>query len=146
MPSFNRKKYKRYANRVIREMNERLVQDPEFRGRYYAHQLCAIDAPFHDKSGRHYMVLYECIDRQTGKTELHNWYATYWHPHNESYLYNVVNLFIAEREEEEKTRGDYCFDVSHGVARYLPNSPHSGDAERHVLDTFLAFLYPKFVT
>lgn len=86
--SQERKKHKRYMNRLIRGVNKELVEDEMFNGRFSVRQLES--AWFNDL----YYVRLELRDSLTGITRQTSWIrATFLGARN---LFNQLNEFIIE--------------------------------------------------
>lgn len=63
------KKYQRYVNKEIRNINKAIEKDNLWRGRFIIHQIESFFVPFSDKGGTLYLVL-EIIDKSNGLKRL----------------------------------------------------------------------------
>ena len=63
------KKYQRYVNKRIRNINKAIEKDNLWRGRFIIHQVESFFIPFQDKGGTLYLVL-EIIDKSNGLKRL----------------------------------------------------------------------------
>ena len=64
---YNRKKYQRDMNKIVRKMNKSIQDDWLWNGRFYIRQTGAWFHPYSDHSGALFEAILECVDRKTGK-------------------------------------------------------------------------------
>ena len=68
LTSKKRKKHQRVMNKVVRDMNNSIKNDPLWLGRFYARQLDGWFEEFEDHSGANLYVRFRFYDRKTGIT------------------------------------------------------------------------------
>ena len=66
---YDRKKYQRAFNRIIRDLNANIQNDWLWNGRFVVRQRAAWFNPFEDHSGARFEALLVCTDTKTGKQE-----------------------------------------------------------------------------
>lgn len=78
---WNRKKYQREVNRIVRKWNKSIKDDWLWNGRFVLHQYAAYFWPYEDKSGATFNVWFEFTDTKTGAQEImdFNNYDLDWH-------------------------------------------------------------------
>ena len=69
LKSFNRKKYQRALNKIVRNFNKSIKEDWLWNGRFVMRQDCAYCIPFKDKSGVMFHFVLEFKDTKTGRVE-----------------------------------------------------------------------------
>ena len=69
LTSLKIKKYLRSANKTIRSVNDGILHDDLWRGRFYARQKKYWKKEYEDKSGLQVIFLYEFVDLKTGYTK-----------------------------------------------------------------------------
>ena len=69
LTSLKIKKYLRSANKTIRSVNDGILHDDLWRGRFYARQKKYWKQEYEDKSGLQVIFLYEFVDLKTGYTK-----------------------------------------------------------------------------
>ena len=69
LKSFNRKKYQRALNKIVRNFNKSIKEDWLWNGRFVMRQDCAYCIPFEDKSGVMFHFVLEFKDTKTGRVE-----------------------------------------------------------------------------
>ena len=69
LKSFNRKKYQRALNKIVRNFNKSIKEDWLWNGRFVMRQDCAYCIPFDDKSGALFNFVLEFKDTKTGRVE-----------------------------------------------------------------------------
>ena len=127
MASFNRKNYKRHANRVIRAINREYFNGPSM-GRFYIQQVGTLERCLPDQSGRIYVVKLVFMDRATGSWDARLWDATYWIKDTERGLRDAMEEFTKKCGELPEPRDFRTYKLFGDVVKY-PHSPHPGDAE-----------------
>ena len=82
---WNRKKYQREVNRIIRKWNQSIKDDWLWDGRFVLRQYAAFFWPYDDKSGAEFSVWLEFTDTKTGAKEIKNfnnydleWLLNWW--------------------------------------------------------------------
>ena len=125
--SLNRDRYRRWANRVVRKINEEYW---ERGGRYYIHQERVWCWPLEDRSALLYGVELRFIDRATGHSIAHFCDMTYWLMRNdmETILRNLMERFIDSWETMGSARYDFRYYTEGGRTIKSPHAPHPGDA------------------
>ena len=78
-----RRKEQRKINKIVRALNENLLHDNLWRGRFYIHQIASNWERFDDGSGGVLIVLLEIRDKKTGlykkfKADNYDWGYHYW--------------------------------------------------------------------
>ena len=78
---WNRKKYQREVNRVVRNWNKSIKKDWLWNGRFVLSQDCSFMWPYEDKSGAHFWVNLVFTDTKTGAEEVMDFdnYSLDWH-------------------------------------------------------------------
>lgn len=78
---WNRKKYQREVNRIVRKWNKSIKEDWLWNGRFVLHQYAAYFWPYEDKSGATFNVWLEFTDTKTGAQEIMDFtnYSLDWH-------------------------------------------------------------------
>lgn len=78
---WNRKKYQREVNRIIRKWNQFIKNDWLWNGRFVLRQYAAFFWPYDDKSGAEFSIWLEFTDTKTGAKEIKNFnnYDLDWH-------------------------------------------------------------------
>lgn len=98
MTSLKIKKYIRSANKTIRDLNDGILHDDLWRGRFYARQKKYWKQEYEDKSGLQVIFLYEFVDLKTGQTKEY-WFDNLDLDYNMSFKYRIwkaMNDFIVE--------------------------------------------------
>lgn len=77
---WNRKKYQREVNRVVRKWNKVIADDWLWNARFVLRQCAAYFEPYKDKSGATFEVWLEFTDTKTGAKEIQNFnnYDLWW--------------------------------------------------------------------
>lgn len=92
------KKYIRSANKTIQILNDGILHDDLWRGRFYAKQKKYWKQEYEDKSGLQVIFLYEFVDLKTGQTKEY-WFDNLDLDYNMSFKYRIwkaMNDFIVE--------------------------------------------------
>lgn len=92
------KKYLRSANKTIRCVNDGILHDDLWHGRFYARQKKYWKQEYEDKSGLHVVFLYEFIDFKTGQTKDY-WFDNLDLDYNMFFKYKIwqsMNDFIVK--------------------------------------------------
>lgn len=78
---WNRKKYQREVNRIVRKWNKAIADDWLWNARFVLHQYAAYFWPYEDKSGATFNVWLEFTDTKTGAQEIMDFtnYDLDWH-------------------------------------------------------------------
>lgn len=78
---WNRKKYQREVNRIVRKWNKAIADDWLWNARFVLHQYDAYFWPYEDRSGAKFNVWLEFTDTKTGAQEImdFNNYDLDWH-------------------------------------------------------------------
>lgn len=96
MKTLNKKKAQRRINRVLRNMNDQILKDDLWNGRFYAYQLSSEMRPYYDNSGLtgHVHCLFK--DLKSGYTKDY-WFdlMDFEHPFT-SHIWWAMNSFITE--------------------------------------------------
>lgn len=98
LTSLKIKKYLRSANKTIRCVNDGILHDNLWRGRFYARQKKYWKQEYEDKSGLHVVFLYEFIDLKTGQTKDY-WFDNLDLDYNMFFKYKIwqsMNDFIVK--------------------------------------------------
>lgn len=77
------KKLQRIVNKYVQELNDNILNDDLWRGRFIARQVNRYDSRFSDGSGYRFTIKLEYKDLKTGQTKI------FYEP---LYLYSVTNL------------------------------------------------------
>ena len=98
LTSLKIKKHIRSANKTIRDLNDGILHDDLWRGRFYARQKKYWKQEYEDKSGLQVIFLYEFVDLKTGQTKEY-WFDNLDLDYNMSFKYRIwkaMNDFIVE--------------------------------------------------
>ena len=98
LTSLKIKKHLRSANKTIRCVNDGILHDDLWRGRFYARQKKYWKQEYEDKSGLHVVFLYEFIDLKTGQTKDY-WFDNLDLDYNMFFKYKIwqsMNDFIVK--------------------------------------------------
>lgn len=93
LTSLKRKKYQRYINKIIRQLNKNIKNDWVWNGRFTIRQKQSRFHTYYDNSGAQLYVLLECKDNKINKTIQH-WFETGLFV--ESHIWEWVNQCIVE--------------------------------------------------
>lgn len=96
MTTLNKKKAQRRINKIIRGVNESILKDDIWNGRFYLQQLASWIYPWADNSGLTGNVYCKMIDLRTGFTKEYMFdLIDFEHPFT-SHIWLTVNKFIVE--------------------------------------------------
>ena len=98
LTSLKIKKYLRSANKTIRSVNDGILHDDLWRGRFYARQKKYWKQEYKDKSGLQVIFIYEFVDLKTGYTKEY-WIDGLELEYNSPFTYHVwqkMNDFIVK--------------------------------------------------
>ena len=90
---YNRQKYKRATNALVRKFNKSIKDDWLWNGRFVMSQKCAYFLPYEDHSGAEYLVYLKLVDNKT-KAEAYQSFINYdmeWH------MWEWANKCITEK-------------------------------------------------
>jgi len=73
---YNRKKYQRKVNKIVRTLNKSIQQDWLWNGRFQIRQAASYLTPYKDHSGAEFQFLLVCKDNKTGKIT-YDWFDNY---------------------------------------------------------------------
>lgn len=93
LTSLKRKKYQRYVNKIVRELNKNIKNDWVWNGRFTISQKQSKFYIYFDGSGAKLYVLLECKDNKTNRT-INHWFETGLFV--ESKIWEWVNQCIIE--------------------------------------------------
>ena len=109
--SYNRKVYQRALNRCVRRINQTLIDDDLWQGRFFIRQKQSQFRLYEDRSGADLYVILEMCDRKTGITATIRVSANHY-----SHLFWAMNDFIIknckvwENEKPYEERYDWIKD------------------------------------
>lgn len=96
LSSRNRKRQQRAMNHIMRLLNENIINDDLWKGRFYVRQVGAQWHEYEDKSGADLFVVLRFYDKETGITRDVAGTVNHWRYINGSRLWREMNDFIVE--------------------------------------------------
>lgn len=94
--SHNRKVHQRALNHCVRRMNQALIDDDLWQGRFFIRQKQSQFRPYEDGSGADLYIILEMCDRKTGITTTIGNSANHYITWNGSHFFWAMNDFIIE--------------------------------------------------
>ena len=94
MKTLKRKKVLRKVNKIVRELNNAILNDPLWRGRFYIRQKETYFYTYEDKSGTYGHLVYEFIDLKTKQKSIKYFELIDFEPPFISKIFLAMNDFI----------------------------------------------------